>query len=114
MGSILGLEVLLLLSFILFELWAGERLDLEKAVPRYPRAGPSIQCQLFHWVQALIFGDLAGTLERYFVPLLLYLGVFVGSFLVRLVLITVDFGTLGGRGVVWFCLVILVGLLLRC
>ena len=36
-GSVSFVEVL-----ILYELWAGERLDLEKAVPRYRRAGRSI------------------------------------------------------------------------
>ena len=51
-------------------------------------------------VQALTFGDLAGTSGRYFVLLLLYLGVFAGLFLVMLVQITVGFGTLGGKGVV--------------
>ena len=35
---------------ILYELWAGERLDLEKAVPRYRRAGRSIS------VSAVPFG----------------------------------------------------------
>ena len=58
------------------------------------------QCWLFLLVQALIFGDLAGTLVRYFVLLLHCLVVFVGSSLVRLVPITVGFGTLGGKGVV--------------
>ena len=51
-------------------------------------------------VQALIFGVLAGALVRYVVLLLPGLGVFVGSSLVRLVLITVGFGTVGGKGVV--------------
>ena len=37
---------------------------------------------------------------RYFVLLLVCLAVFVGSFLVMLVPITVGFGTLGGKGVV--------------
>ena len=36
---------------ILYELWAGERLDLEKAVPRYRRAGRSIS------VSAVPFGQ---------------------------------------------------------
>ena len=40
---ILGVGELVLLSLmlvILYELWAGERLSLEKAVPHYPRPGP--------------------------------------------------------------------------
>ena len=46
------------------------------------------------------FGDPVGILVRYFVLLLHCLGVFVGSSLVRLVPITVGFGTPGGKGVV--------------
>ena len=42
---------------ILYELWAGERLSLEKAHPHYLRpARPIFQCRLFRLVQALIFG----------------------------------------------------------
>ena len=41
---------------ILYELWAGERLSLEKAHPRYLRQGVQFQCRLFLLVQALIFG----------------------------------------------------------
>ena len=41
---------------ILYELWAGERLSLEKAHPRYLRPGVQFQCRLFLLVQALIFG----------------------------------------------------------
>ena len=67
------------------ELWAGERLDLEKAVPGNVGQVAQFQCWLFLLVQALIFGDLAGTLVRYFVLLLHCLGVFVDSSLVRLV-----------------------------
>ena len=58
---------------ILHELWAGERLVLEKAVPRYRRAGRSISERLFLLVQALIFRDLEGTLVRCFVLLLVCL-----------------------------------------
>ena len=94
-GGVSFVEVL-----ILYELWAGERLDLEMAVHRYRRAVRSISVSVVPFVQALIFGDLAGTLGLYFVLLLLYLMVFVGLFLVMLVQITVGFGTLGGKGVV--------------
>ena len=52
MGGISYVELL-----ILHELWAGERLSLEKALPRCLRPGRPIQCRLFHLVQALIFGD---------------------------------------------------------
>ena len=41
---------------ILYELWAGERLSLEKAHPRYLNQGVQFQCRLFRLVQALIFG----------------------------------------------------------
>ena len=37
MGGVSYVELL-----ILYELWAGERLELEKAVPRYRRPGRSI------------------------------------------------------------------------
>ena len=40
---------------ILYELWAGERLSVEKAHPRYLDQGVQFQCWLFHLVQALIF-----------------------------------------------------------
>ena len=40
---------------ILYELWAGERLSLEKARPRFDA---QFQCRLFLLVQALIFGAL--------------------------------------------------------
>ena len=86
--------------FILYQLWAGERLELEKAVPRYRRPGRSISVSPVPLVQALIFGDLADFLELCFGGFgtcLLGYGVL---FLVILVLITVGFGTLGGRGVV--------------
>ena len=83
---------------ILYELWAGERLVLEKAVPR--RRVAQFQCRLFRLVQALIFGALVGILVRCFVLLLVCLAVFEGSFLVILVLITAGFGSLGRRSVV--------------
>ena len=41
---------------ILYELWAGERLSLEKAHYRNLRQGVQFQCRLFRLVQALIFG----------------------------------------------------------
>ena len=46
----------------MYELWAGERLSLEKAHPRYLRPGRQFQCRLFLLVQALIFGALVGSL----------------------------------------------------
>ena len=78
----------------------GEKLDLEKAVPLSRGAGRSIS------VSAVPFGPgtdiwrscrCIGALFRALVALP---GVFVGSSLVRLVPITVGFGTLGGKGVV--------------
>ena len=47
---------------ILYELWAGERLILEKAHPRYLVLGRPISVSLFRLVQALIFGALVGSL----------------------------------------------------
>ena len=84
----------------LYELWAGERLGLEKAVPKYRREGRSISVSAVPCSPGT--GDLAGILVRYFVLLLVCMAVFVGSSLVKwvLVLITVGFGTLGGKGVV--------------
>ena len=85
---------------ILYELWAGERLQLEKAVPRYRRPGRSIL------VSAVPFGPgtdiwrscrFLGALFRVFGTCRSGFGVL---FLVILVLITVGFGTLGGSGVV--------------
>ena len=49
-GGISYLELL-----ILYELWAGERLSLEKAHPRYLRPERPISVSLFLLVQALIF-----------------------------------------------------------
>ena len=48
---------------LLFELWVGERLVLEKAVPGYRRLGRPVSAVPF--VQALIFGDRAGLLGSY-------------------------------------------------
>ena len=51
MGLTLELVVFLILELlILYELWAGERLSLEKATPRYLRPGRSIS------VSAVLFG----------------------------------------------------------
>ena len=47
---------------ILYELWAGERLTLEKAHPRYLRPGRPISVSAVLLVQALIFGALVGSL----------------------------------------------------
>ena len=41
---------------ILYELWAGERLSLEKAHPRYLRLGRPISVLAGPFGQALIFG----------------------------------------------------------
>ena len=51
-GGVSYLELL-----ILYELWAGERLVLEKAHPRYLRPGRPISVSAVPSVQALIFGD---------------------------------------------------------
>ena len=48
---------------ILYELWAGERLVLEKAHPSLSSAwAPNFSCRLFPLVQALIFGALVDLL----------------------------------------------------
>ena len=85
---------------ILYETWAGERLELEKAIPRYRRPGRSIS------VSAVPFGPgtdiwrscrFTGALFRGLRDLPF---VFDNLFLVILVLITVGCGILGGSGVV--------------
>ena len=93
-GSVSFVEVL-----ILYGLWAGERLDLEKAVPGTVGQVAQFQCRLFLLVQALIYGDLAGTLGRCFYALVALPGGIrrvvpcdVGANHCRL-------GTLGGKGV---------------
>ena len=59
-GGISYLELL-----ILYELWAGERLSLEKAHSSLPQAqGVQFQCRLFRLVQALICCAHAVLLER--------------------------------------------------
>ena len=85
---------------ILYELWAGERLVLEKAVPRYRSLGAQFQCRMFRLVQALIFGVRAGSLEPFSGHCVLCLVVLAGLCLAILVLITAGFGTLDGRSVV--------------
>ena len=117
---------------ILCELWAGERLVLEKAGPRcIGDQGVQFQCRLFLLVQALIFGAPAGTLEHFSGHFLLCLVVLVDSCRALLVPITAGFGILGGRSVAmgsllglgrqlrkfssmscWFSFDILLGLLL--
>ena len=93
-GGVSFVEVL-----ILYELWAGVRLDFEKAVLRYRRAGRSISVSVPFgpgidiWRSCRFIG---GSMRAF----VLCHVVFEGSFLVRLVLITVGFGTLGGKGVV--------------
>ena len=67
----------------MYELWAGERLVLEKALLGIGGLGAQFQCRLFHLVQALMFGALAG------------------SCLAELVPIIAGFGTLDGKSVVW-------------
>ena len=52
---VLGLVVFLLWRSSFCELWTGERLDLEKAIPCYRGVGRSISVSLFLLVQALIF-----------------------------------------------------------
>ena len=47
---------------ILYELQAGERLSLEKAIPRYLRPGRPISVSAAPLVQALIFGAHAVSL----------------------------------------------------
>ena len=85
----------------MYELWAGERLQLEKAVPRYLRPGRPIS------VSAVPFGPgtdiwrscrFLGALFRGLRDLPFGLTAF--CFLVTLVLITEGCGTLGASGVV--------------
>ena len=84
---------------ILYEVWAGERLELEKALPGTAGLVAQFQCRLFLLVQALIFGVPVGLLEHCFGVFGIYLEDFGDLFLVLLVLITVGCGMLGGSGV---------------
>ena len=73
---------------ILYELWADERLELEKVVPRYRRPGRSISVSAVPFVGLLVhYFGVFGTCRSGFGDL----------FLVILVLITVGCGTLGER-----------------
>ena len=85
---------------ILYELWGGERLSLEKAVLGIGELDVQFQCRLFRLVQALIFGVLVGFLGPFFVPFLCCLVVWRSIFLGVLGLIIVAFGTLVGISVV--------------
>ena len=82
MGGVSYVELL-----ILYELWAGERLELRRLFLGTASLVAQFQCRLFLLVQALIFG----------VPVPFDFG---DLFLVILVLITVGCGILCGSGVV--------------
>ena len=85
---------------ILYELWAGERLSLERAVPRHLRPGRPISVSAVPLVQALIFlrsCRFFGALMRSLCFLPGGLGRFCPALLV---LITAGFFILVGRGVV--------------
>ena len=111
---------------ILYELWAGERVESEKAVPRYRRPGRSIS------VSAVPFGPGTDIWRSCRFIAALFRGLRDLPFGLR-VLITEGCGTLGGSGVIivllpgpvslrlrifetgfWFCSVIRMGLLLLC
>ena len=94
-GGVSFVEVL-----ILCELWAGERLDLAKAVPLYRRAGRSISVSVVPFGPGTDIWRSCRYIGALFRALVALPWVFVGSFLVTLALITVGFGTLGGQGVV--------------
>ena len=98
---------------ILYELWAGERLSLEKAIPRYLRPGRPIS------VSAVPFGPgidiwrscrFIGALNE--VSLLAARWIWVGLCLALLVLIIAGCGILDGRSVVMASLLGLVNVLL--
>ena len=98
---------------ILYELWAGERLVLEKAHPRYLRPGRPIS------VSAVPFGPgidiwrscrFIGAMMRSLCLLAWWAS--IGLSLALLVLITVGFGNLAGNGVVMVLLLVLVRVLL--
>ena len=93
-GGVSCVEVL-----ILYELWVGERLDLEKAVPRCCRAGRSISVSAVPFGPGTDIGRSCRYIGALFRALVSLPGVFVDSSLVRLLPITVGFGTLGGKGV---------------
>ena len=62
----MGVVVYLLWSFSFFMNFAGERLELEKAVPRYRRPGRPISVLAVPFGLALIFGVCVGFLGRFF------------------------------------------------
>ena len=105
---ILGLVVFLMWTLlILCEIWAGERLSLEKAHPRCLRPGRPIS------VSAVPVGPgidiwrscrFIGAMMR---SLCLLPGGLGGLYLALLVLIIADFGMLVGRGVVMGLLLVL-------
>ena len=94
-GGVSFVEVL-----ILYELWAGERLDLEKAVLRYRGAGRSISVSVVPSGPGIDIWRSCRYIGALFRALVALPGVFVGLFLVMLVRITVGFDTLGGKGVI--------------
>ena len=125
-GGVSSVELL-----ILYELWAGERLELEKAVPCYRRPGRSISVSAVPFGPGTDIWRSCGFLGLCFEVFGTCRSGFGVLCLVILVLITVGFGTLGGSGVVtvllpgpvsllllifwtsfWSCLVIPIGLLL--
>ena len=85
---------------ILYELWAGERLELERPFPRYLRPGRPISVSAVPFVQALICGVRAVSLGPFSGHTVLCLVVLVGVCLETWVLFTAGFGTLDGRSVV--------------
>ena len=87
---------------ILYELWAGERLSLEKAQPRYLRLARPIS------VSAVPFGPGIDIWCSFEVSLLPAWGDLLGLFLAPSVLIIVGFVLLGGRSVVMVLLLVLV------
>ena len=130
--GVCGVSYVELLIFC--ELWAGERLVLEKAVSQYRRAGRSISVSAVPFGPGTDICDLAGFVGALFRALVCLLGGIIRRFVsYDIVPITVGFGTLGGKSVVmallpglvsrprkvfkmccWSCLVILLVLLLRC
>ena len=83
---------------ILYELWAGERLTLEKAHPRYLRPGRPISVSFGPGINIRRSCRFIVAMMR---SLCLLPGGLVGLCIALLVLITADFVILVGRGVSW-------------
>ena len=104
---------------ILYELWAGERLQFERLFLGVRELIAQFQCRLFLLVQALIFGDLVSFLVLCCVRYVVCLVVWVRFFLLLLVPITAGYGISVGLSLVMVSLpglvrLLIIGSLMTC